>query len=71
MKWVTPNVVGAELGVHPQTVRRWIKQGKIRGIKYGRQWRVPFEEFERIVREGVDVDNPDEEGGVVVAAPRL
>lgn len=69
--WVTPNVVAAEIGVHPETVRRWLKQGKIKGVKFGRQWRVAVEEFERIVREGVDDEFDDGKGGVMVAAPHL
>lgn len=41
----------AELfGVHWQTVRNWIKEGKIRAIKIERTVRIPDEEIERLKR---------------------
>lgn len=43
----------AELfGVHWQTVRNWIKEGKIRAIKIERTVRIPDEEIERLKRGG-------------------
>ncbi len=38
-----------ELGLHPMTVRRWIKTGRIRVIWLGREMRVPSSEIERLV----------------------
>jgi putative resolvase len=38
-----------ELGLHPFTVRKWIKQGKIQAIWIGREARVPRFEIERLV----------------------
>src|SRR6266702_1159027 len=38
-----------ELGLHPMTVRRWIKAGRIQVIQVGREVRVPRSEIERIV----------------------
>jgi len=38
-----------ELGVHPLTVRRWIKQGKIQIIRTGKEARIPRSEVERFV----------------------
>ena len=39
----------AELfGVHWQTVRNWIKEGKIKAIKIERTVRIPDEEIERL-----------------------
>lgn len=39
----------AELfGVHWQTVRNWIKDGKIKSIKIERTVRIPDEEIERL-----------------------
>lgn len=41
----------AELfGVHWQTVRNWIKEGKIKAIKIERTVRIPDEEIERLKR---------------------
>jgi excisionase family DNA binding protein len=38
-----------ELGLHPLTVRKWIRQGKIAAIRVGNEARVPRSEIERLV----------------------
>jgi excisionase family DNA binding protein len=38
-----------ELGLHPMTVRRWIKAGRIRVVQVGREMRIPRTEIERLV----------------------
>lgn len=38
-----------ELGLHPMTVRRWIKAGRIQVVQVGREMRVPRSEIERII----------------------
>jgi putative resolvase len=38
-----------ELGLHPMTVRRWIKAGRIQVVQVGREVRVPRSEIERLV----------------------
>lgn len=38
-----------ELGLHPITVRRWIKAGRIQAVTIGREVRVPRAEVERLV----------------------
>ena len=29
------------LGVDPRSVQRWLKAGKLAGVRFGREWRVP------------------------------
>jgi excisionase family DNA binding protein len=38
-----------ELGLHPITVRRWIKAGRIQVVQMGREVRIPRAEVERLV----------------------
>jgi len=38
-----------ELGLHPMTVRRWIKAGRIQVVQVGREMRIPRWEIERMV----------------------
>ncbi len=38
-----------ELGLHPITVRRWIKAGRIQVVQVGREVRIPRSEIEKIV----------------------
>src|SRR5260370_37241687 len=40
-----------ELGLHPFTVRKWIKAGKIQAIRVGNEARVPRTEIERLAGE--------------------
>ena len=42
-----------ELGLHPFTVRKWIKQGKIQAIRVGKEARVPRSEIERLAGKTV------------------
>src|SRR6059058_6058404 len=37
-----------ELGLHPLTVRKWIKAGKIAAIRVGNEARIPRSEIERL-----------------------
>src|SRR6266516_7210308 len=37
-----------ELGLHPFTVRKWIKAGKIQAIRVGNEARIPRSEIERL-----------------------
>jgi len=37
-----------ELGLHPVTVRKWIKAGKIQAIRVGNEARIPRSEIERL-----------------------
>ena len=46
------------LGVFHTTVRRWIERGRIRGIRVGRNYKIPAEEVIRIL-EGHGIPLPD------------
>src|SRR2546421_8291441 len=48
-KLLRVGVAAHELGLHPFTVRRWIKQGKIQAVKVGLEARIPRSEIERLV----------------------
>jgi len=48
-KLLRVGVAAHELGLHPFTVRRWIKQGKIQAVRIGQEARVPRSEIERLV----------------------
>jgi excisionase family DNA binding protein len=47
--------VAARLRLNPETVRRWLNAGKLRGYRLGKTsagWRVPESEVRRIIAEG-------------------
>ena len=43
--------VAKRLGLHPLTVRRWVKAGKIAAVPIGREARIPITEVERLLGE--------------------
>jgi putative resolvase len=43
--------VAKRLGLHPLTVRRWVKEGKLAAIPIGREARIPITEVERLLEE--------------------
>ena len=53
-------------GKEPETVRVWLRLGKLLGIKVGRSWEIHFDEYERYCAEGLR--RP--EGGIRAAQKR-
>lgn len=43
---LTVNDVAQRMKVTPRTVGDWIRQGKLRAIKVGRDWRIAIEDLE-------------------------
>lgn len=48
-----PHEAAARLRIHVETVRRWLRQGKVTRLKIGRGWRIPASELERLEREAL------------------
>jgi putative resolvase len=48
-KMLRVHVAVRELGLHPLTVRRWIKQGKLQAVRVGLEARIPRTEIERFL----------------------
>jgi excisionase family DNA binding protein len=40
-KFLTPNEVAELLHVHPQTVYKWIRKGRIRAVRFASRWTIP------------------------------
>ena len=67
-KLYTVDEVADEVGVHAQTVRRWLRAGRIDGVLITRQagYRIRAEEVQRILTEGVG--EPHSVGKTLAAA---
>lgn len=48
-EYLLPEEFAKAASVHPETVRRWLRDGTINGKKFGRKWRIPKEELERVL----------------------
>jgi putative resolvase len=48
-KYLRVGKAAEELGLHPITIRRWIKTGKIQAVRVGNEARLPRSEIERLL----------------------
>jgi excisionase family DNA binding protein len=48
--FVTPEQAAEKLLVKPSTLKSWLRSGKLRGVKAGKFWRIPFPELERFIK---------------------
>jgi len=51
---VRVGVAARKLGLHPITVRRWIRAGRIKAVQIGREARIPMTEIDRLLGEQSD-----------------
>lgn len=49
----TPRELADLLRVEQQSITRWLRQERIQGIRVGFEWRIPRDEYEKILREGI------------------
>lgn len=54
-EYLTVDETAARIGVHPQTVRRWLRAGQMLGTLISRTagYRIPRDEVERVLQEGL------------------
>jgi excisionase family DNA binding protein len=52
-KMLTLREVSESLGLHINTIRNYVKQGKLRAVMFGRVWRVEEKDVMRVRRQGV------------------
>ena len=57
---LTPAEVAEYLRISRRTVVRWVREGRLRAIRVGRQWRIPAEEVQRVVQKGLHVQPKEE-----------
>ena len=48
-EFVTVSEIARRLSMSPQTVRTWIEEGMLRGIRVRKVWRVRREDFEQLL----------------------
>ena len=54
---LTIEEAAARLKLKPQTVRDWLHDGKLKGVKIGRVWRVDAEYLDRLLSGDEDRDD--------------
>lgn len=59
-EWLTVEDISNELSVHPDTVRGWIRDRKLRATKLGREYRIKREDLSKFIEERTtDVNSQD------------
>jgi len=49
-QWLTVEEIAEELGVHPETVRIWIRERELPAVQLRRTYRVKREDYEEFLR---------------------
>ncbi|MHB1456482.1 MAG: helix-turn-helix domain-containing protein [Armatimonadota bacterium] len=47
---MTPEETAERLSMKPRTIREWLRNGKLRGVKAGKNWRVREEDLNEFIR---------------------
>jgi excisionase family DNA binding protein len=55
-RYLSPADVAKKLNIIPLTVRRWLKSGKLKGLKVGSLWRVRESDLIIFLKEGENKD---------------
>ena len=61
-KWLTVEDIAEELGVHPETVRVWIRERDLPAVQVRRTYRVKQEDFEEFLRSHYTGKQENQEG---------
>lgn len=51
-EWLTPEEISSKHKLKPNTVTGWCRSGKLKGQKFGRQWRIRKTDWEAFLSEG-------------------
>jgi excisionase family DNA binding protein len=56
MEFFTVNEVAEKLKVHPATIKRWLREGKMRGLQLGDRagWRISKADYDQFIDEQMD-----------------
>ncbi|MGQ9533462.1 MAG: helix-turn-helix domain-containing protein [Desulfotomaculales bacterium] len=63
-KLLTPKDAAERLAVSPKSIRAWLRQGKLRGVRAGRLWRIRERDLEAFldpVRHALETAPEDDE----------
>lgn len=51
--WYSVTGAAAKAALHPDTIRHYIRSGRLRATKFGNTWRISPEDLDALLREGV------------------
>ena len=62
-KFITPEEAGEQLKVKAATVKTWLRSGDLKGVKFGKQWRIKENDWLQFLETGTILEklsNSDE-----------
>lgn len=59
-QWLTVEYIARDLQVSETTVRNWIREKKLKGAKFGRDYRVRREDYDEFIRRQLE-DSKEED----------
>lgn len=58
-QWLKVEDIARELDLHVNTVRGWIRDGKLKATRFGRDYRIKREDYEKFIEERTTQDDTD------------
>jgi excisionase family DNA binding protein len=58
-QWLKVEDIARELDLHVNTVRGWIRDGKLKATRFGRDYRIKREDYEKFIEERTTHDDTD------------
>jgi excisionase family DNA binding protein len=52
--FISTTEASERLGISRQTLASYLRQGKLRGVKFGKEWRIPRNELDRLLAPRVE-----------------
>ena len=59
-QWLSVEDIANELSIHPDTVRGWIRAKQLKAFKFGRDYRVKREDYDKFVEEHATISDDEE-----------
>jgi excisionase family DNA binding protein len=50
-EWLTVEEIAQELKMHVDTIRGWIRDGKLKATRFGRDYRIKRKDFDKFVED--------------------
>ncbi len=58
-QWMRVETIAKELDVSEATVRNWIREGKLKAAKFGRDYRIRKEDYEEFIHKHLFPDTEE------------
>ena len=58
-QWLKVEDIARELDLHVNTVRGWIRDGKLKATRFGRDYRIKREDYERFIEEHYNTEDEE------------